>query len=686
MKHLLPILLLPLLMWSAGGAVAETSPTLDVYVDDQNNDVFVAVYGEKAVELTGCKLAADGLRLLHLPGSTPAVETTLAKLQSEKALGQQASLPCPGTAFDKVWPATTPVWADLEASGNYYLPAPTGGGYYGVPTACNEIKTALAIRERLQLPGVLHGLKAPPALGTPLVLDCGRGQAEPPVAGGTNPAARWSLHRFETFLSAESTGDIVYVARYTPLGDNPVPSYLAILRLNGKATRDIVVDGGAEAAAAEAQLRALFGVPEGTPVELLGAEAVSALRQAVYADLCLADCTGYQRASASFQNPASDLGLTPLGPGTVSPTLDALGNQRLDWTYQDGHSLSFTGCPRLTEAMGLPASQLGDWMAAAAQAAADSPKPGVSFDCRGTALDTCVRRLNAGDALTSAQFADAADCTGRANLRIELPALTKAPAALVIGPTAFKTVQIAPAPGVARARLQVSESGIAAGTTSCILSNTGVLIAAVGIARLELQSVDLVRVSSASNEEVVGILMQGGALALNQTSIGTSGEGLTTVSRGITLCLGDLYAHALHVEADTLALQGIQARVVLSGSPTARSSLSQARYGAVLSSTSSLRADFTDVTAANPLVLRGAQAAGQSASFVPLQPGAMVGSGLQLERGSSAHFTTSTIAGFRCAVSFVDSQSIATLLLPGNDVTHDNINGACGPGRFSLIE
>ena len=39
-----------------------------------------------------------------------------------------------------------------------------------------------------------------------------------------------------------------------------------------------------------------------------------------------------------------------------------------------------------------------------------------------------------------------------------------------------------------------------------------------------------------------------------------------------------------------------------------------------------------------------------------------------------------------CAVSFADSASSASFLLPGNDIAHDNTSQACGPGHFSLVE
>ncbi|MGY9047122.1 hypothetical protein P775_19775 [Puniceibacterium antarcticum] len=144
---------------------------------------------------------------------------------STRWLSMHPGLPCAAAGFDADWPATMPIWADVAGSGLYYLAAPDGTGYDALPAACTALKSALAIRERLQLPGVLQAMAPPPDLGRPrVVLGCGSGTAAPAepdaVAGG--PGA-WSLHRFEVFLTENSTGDTLYVARYQPPGEGAVP-------------------------------------------------------------------------------------------------------------------------------------------------------------------------------------------------------------------------------------------------------------------------------------------------------------------------------------------------------------------------------------------------------------------------------------------------------------------------------
>ncbi|MER8386545.1 hypothetical protein NKJ46_23810 [Mesorhizobium sp. M0166] len=674
-----------LALFLAGASVASAEPQLAAFVTDQNKDVYVALFDGKAVELAGCASPGQAKRLLHLPDTATVSQTTLAKLQAESGFGAQPRLPCLGTAFDIDWPATTAIWADVAASGNYYLPSPSGSGYFAVPTACAEIKAALAIRERLQLPGVLQGFVAPPSVGTPFVLDCGRGDLGGPLDLALPSAARWSLHRFETFLSADSIGDTVYVVRYTPPGEGVQPSYLPIVRLDGRATRDIIVDAAA-AEAVEKKLRAFFGIAEAEGVTLLGADAVAALRSAPFVDLCLSNCEGYQREHAAFAQPGIDLGLSPLPAGPSISSLDSLGNARLDWTFADGRSLSFTGCPLLTSALGLSAPGIGDWMGETDRALTSAPAPATGFDCRGSASDTCIRRINDGGTLTLTQFSAEGDCAGRINLRLELPAAVQVPQSLILKGLPFKTVHMAPAPGITRTRLVGTANRVPGGTSSCILSATGVIIVADGLPRLELERIDLARAADQTTDEVVAVIAQNGTVALDNVTIGTVADGLSPVARGVSLCLADLYARGLRVEADMLAIQGVRARLLISAQTPARSSIVRARFGAVLTSDSLMRVESTDVSAANPLVLRGAIVAGRSVGFAPAATGLAVGSAIQLERGSSANFTTSTVSGFRCAVSFADSGSSASFLLPGNDIARDNTSRACGPGRFTLVE
>ncbi len=290
-------------------------PGLAVYVTDADEDAYVALYdGQTAVALEGCADPAAARRLLALPADITALETTLGTLEAEFAFGDHPTLPC-DAAFDRDWPATEPVWADLEGSGNYYLKSPSGSDlYYAIPSRCEALKAALAIRERLQLPAVLQGLVAPPDLGEVVVLDCGRAlptdePATPPATGEAN----WDLFRFSTFLSEASTGDTIYVARYRASTADAPAVYLPIWRVDGMPAADLTLRGGRIEEAALRAMRNFFGLAPEAAVEALGAEAVSAVRSMVHVDLCLSECEAYAHRHAAFLNPGIDFGLTEIG-------------------------------------------------------------------------------------------------------------------------------------------------------------------------------------------------------------------------------------------------------------------------------------------------------------------------------------------------------------------------------------
>ena len=160
------------------------------------------------------------------------------------------------------------------------------------------------------------------------------------------------------------------------------------------------------------------------------------------------------------------------------------------------------------------------------------------------------------------------------------------------------------------------------------------------------------------------------------------------MSRGVNLCLAELYAVDTQIKAESIALQALSSKVLFSGKfggrPTA--SLAKSRYGLLLSSSSLARLNFAEVSSANPIVMRGAKLWAISVAFKPNDLGLNEGSGMMLERNSTAQLLTSTISGFRCATSFADAGSRVELKLPGNDVIADNTHRACGPGQFSLIE
>jgi hypothetical protein len=678
-----------LLLAAAVGQAAAAPPELGVYVTDADQDVFVALYGNLAVELAACEGAAAARSLLQLPGEVQPVETTLASLRANFALGSHPRIPCgPGATFDLAWPATTPIWADLEVSGSYFLPAPGGGdSFYVVPARCTGMKTALAIRERLQLPGVLQGMVAPAGVGSRILLDCGAAGGETP-GGGTPPvvASALSLHRFETFLSAESTGDTIYVARFQPSGaPGAVPAYLPIWRVDGQGVAGLILAGGAPVLATESALKQLFGLPAEAPVTPLGAEAVAGVRAAVHVDLCLASCAGYVHRHAAFLSPGIDLGVTELAAGTVSRRLGRLGEEQQVWTFASAREAVFTTCGRVSVALGLPAAGAADWLTAIESAVAAAPGEEKGFVCQDGA--TCVRRIADGAPLTQAAFAPGADCAGTRRLRVELPAAVQVATALSLTGGDFDAIELVPRSGVPRTVMTAQPGRQAAGAASCILSATEALIFADRLPRLHLRDVSLRRVAGSGNAEVVALQVQSGTLALDRVVLGGHAEGTQPLTRGVALCLADFYADGSTIDADSLGVQSVSARILLQGPAQGPALIAGPRFGLLLSADSTLRLHQARLVARTPLVLRGGRAVATRTGFSPGDGLTSDSTALMLERGASAAFTTSTVGGFRCVASFADTNSNATFVLPGNDLVRDNTHLACGAaGQFTLLE
>ena len=567
-------------------ALAEV-PELAVYVTNANENVYVALYGDVAIELAGCEKIDDGRALLQLPPESQALETTLGSLETNFGFGSHPRIPCgKNTQFDLDWSATTPIWPDLNESGNYYFPAPNDAAlFYAVPRSCTGIKTALATRERLQLPGVKQDMNAPEGLDSPVVLGCGNAPFPPE---GSHKVSRtevqWSLHKFETFLSEESIGDTIYVARYQSPAEGVRPAYLPIWRVNGQASSDIVLSGNSLAEETEAALKSLFGIPATASVTLLGGEAVAAVRSAVYVDLCLSNCESYAYRHAAFLNPGIDFSLTELGDTAVLQRLNRLGSEQLVWGIKDMQETVFTACDSVSTALGLHSSSENiNWMTSVDAGLRAASQTGSEFVCHARAADICLRRVTDGMPLSQAMFDASDDCPVAHHLRIELPGSVQMPAPLLLSGTNFHTIELVPSPGVTKSVVTGTPGRLSAESTSCILSSTEGLILADNLSRLEIRNVVLRRADGDSSGDVVAVKVQNGALILENVVLGGDTEGTMPVGRGVTLCHGDLYAAESTIDSLSLGIQGVSARILLSGTATNPTLVTQSRYGLLLS-------------------------------------------------------------------------------------------------------
>jgi len=664
-------------------------PELSVYVTDANEDVFVAVYGNVAVQLVACKNVQEARTVLQLPAGTQARQTTLNRLKADFGYGAHPRIPCgPNTRFDIDWPATSPIWADLTNSGNYYFSAPNDvRQHYAVPSKCTGIKTALAIRERLQLPGVLQGLLAPEGLSVQIVLDCGNSAIviEPvPLSDSEG----WSLHRFDTFLTAESTGDTIYVARYRSSNKDIPPAYLPIWRTSNGASSEIILAGGSLALETETALKNLFGIPTTAPLTPLGAEAVAAVRSAVHVDLCVSNCEGYVRNHAVFVSPGTDLGLTKIETKVFSQRLSRLGEEQLVWRFEQNRDAVFTQCNLVLDALGLrpQGNEAIDWLASVDAGLLATSQPGREFVCRTRPAAICIRRVAGTTSLTNAHFSEGPDCPGASHLRVELPESVRMSGPILLSGSNFKTIELVPSPGVAQSIIAVKSGRITESVSACLLSSPEVLVFADGLPRLILHRLTLHRADGNTGGEVVAIQVQNGTLGLDNAKIGDDREGVVPIERGIVLCQAELYAVDSSIRASALAVQGIAARTLLSGTLTSPLLIGPSRVGLLSSEHSSVRLHHVKVAASKPVVLRGAHAVGTNLDLSSGGDSMGSSTGVELERGASATLTTSTILGFRCVAAFGDAGSKIDLILPGNNLARDNTHLACGPGQFTVME
>ena len=149
----------------AGHGYAQSPPPiLASYLTDADEEIYVALYNDTAVELSGCTTKESATTLLQLNPETAAREDTLNNLTNNHRLGQHPVIPCGDeTAIDGDFSLNTPVWADPLGSKLYYLEFGIGSGrFYTLPADCDGMKEAFGIRQRIATPGILQNDIAPP--------------------------------------------------------------------------------------------------------------------------------------------------------------------------------------------------------------------------------------------------------------------------------------------------------------------------------------------------------------------------------------------------------------------------------------------------------------------------------------------------------------------------------------------
>ncbi|HEV7251594.1 MAG TPA: hypothetical protein VGN97_00620 [Mesorhizobium sp.] len=685
-----PALLLGLLLSCAVQAALADAPGLAAYVRDDDADVYVALFGDDAVELDGCANEAAARALLALPAA-PIRETTLAALQASHRFGS-LKIPCPPSGtFDASLPATAPIWFDAAGSQRYVI-ASSGQPdlFYAVPSRCTGIKEAFALRQRIGLPGVLQTQPAPPRGPEfrEIVLDCGDGAAAP--QDGTAAASdSWRLYQADVFLSENSLGDTIYVAAFNSLtGGVPQRRLLPIYRINGAPAGDGIWQGSNGRDKVEAALAELLGTDPAAAVEALPAADLAALGGAVHLDLCLTDCVGYNHRHAAFIGPER-LALAVLAAPAPYPALDRLGRATLRWDFAEARTLSLANCDGLAAAMGMaPADRSAlNWDEAAAAALSEplAASGTASFACRPPDSALCVRTVPQEGVVSQALLAKGPDCSGADTLLLELPPTARIAEGLLLDGSVFAAVEIRPLDAGGRSRLVFGTGRRVAPSSICPFEPVPAAIEVRGLNWLAIERVDLARAADGPAEEAAALVLEEARASLDHVSIGSAGEGLRPFERAVRLCRSELYGFGGALQGSSLALHGLDSRLALGGAGEQdRVAVSSGGFGLVLIS-SALQLAWAQVTAPRAVQLRASRFKGLR---LDLSPGAVSGlsQGLRLERDARAELELSQARGFGCLGVFFHPSAFLRVLLPLNALAADNGRLHCGEGVMDIVE
>ena len=674
--------LISLICLAAGAARAE-EPALARYVTDDNVDVYVALFGGQAVELAGCASEGAVRALIEMPNERPISDRTQVDLTDSAALGAHPAIPCnPPPLAEAAWPGSVPIWADLTANGRYLLAAPNGAGFYAVDAKCEAIKTALSIRERAQGAG-FQGFGQPDPLELRLTINCGPGaEAQGPVPPDADSGAEgWTLHSAELFMSEAGLPDTLLVAS-APMGEGR--GYLPIRRLDGVEIAPLFLEGGARLEAAKAALRMLFAVPEEAVVSPLGFEELEAVQSALFADICTRNCDGYDHSHGFFALPGIDVALSFEGVEQTPAALDILGRDLSGLRFADGRALWLQGCAAVASALGIVPGE-GDWksMARAAHLGAGQA---AAMRCNAARAATCIRVIGPGLPLVPEVFHASGSCAGKTRLIVHLPEAVTATAPLMIdAERGFAEVEIVPMPGLERAILTVP-AGASGAASPCLLSSPRVMIHSRGDLRLMLRDVTLRRRLEEVPQEAIGLHSDGGTLVTDGVIMVADGDAGLPPERGISLCSGAYYARATRVQAGTIAVQGSNSRLAISGAPGAPTTLGSARYAISASAGTEMILSNVTLTGRVGASLFNATLDATNLRLVSTDAQSGSSTALQFRGASEAQLMQSTAQGFACVGTFWTAGSAAIFTLPGNNLTADNTRPSCGAGTVQILE
>ena len=201
-----------------------------------------------------------------------------------------------------------------------------------------------------------------------------------------------------------------------------------------------------------------------------------------------------------------------------------------------------------------------------------------------------------------------------------------------------------------------------------------------------LRDVTLRRRVAEVPQEAIGLHVDTGTLVTDGVIMVADGDAGLPPERGISLCSGEYFARATRVQAGTIAVQGSNSRLAISGAPGAPTTLGSTRYAISVSAKTEMILSNVTLTGRVGASLFNASLDATNVRLVSTDAQSGSSTALQFRGISEAQLMQSTAQGFACVGTFWTAGSAAVFTLPGNDLVADNTRPSCGAGVVQIIE
>lgn len=690
------------------GASAAQDFKLAAYVTNENKDVYVAIFGKDAMELSGCKTKESALEVLELPVQTKIAEETLQNLTQEYFLGQHPSIPCPGVAVDSQISMDHPLWADLEQSKRYYIEYPKDKGvFYSIPSSCQKLKTSFGIRQRVALDGNLQDEKKPGEgrIQQEIALQCSKTSSSTDSSGPETPEPilenGWRVYQAETYLSELGDADLVYVAVYEKVSQGKNRKYfLPIHKIDGEKTTDILWEASERTRKIEKQLKDLFQVT--ADISQLPFADIDQLNLNPFVEICLANCQDESKIfqHAYFPHP-TDMDLVPVKELHLQREVNLHGEEEWGWSYGGPKlSVKFSFCPKILKSLGfrkMLASGKG-FKEEMDMAIESVEKDAKVFRCQLPEDNICRRQVAPGDTLTKNHFKKGGECAQKTQLRLEIPAkaILKTPISLnslggtseVVDFPTFKNIEIIGTSKVGRSRIEVVlKENPEMPTSNCLFDKVPIIFNVRNLEGFSLKNIELLLGEDNTVEKILGIHGESTRLNLDNTQLGAQGEGTApkNFARNLRMCRSSLFSVNGQFLADFMNIQGMNSQIFIYGKNTENSRLKSEDYGVVLNSRSTMRVHQTEFLGQKSFQLKDSLLMGTRCSLQTTK-GRSKSQAFRLNGESEVQFKFSSVKEFERIGIFMERKGKIKFILPTNDLVAENDQLSWGEGQFEIVE